>query len=94
MTCINFGNTIVCMEDESESDGLDLRTRKGQEEHVLRQIRDHGGFSISWVTENQKRAHAAQRLIDGGRIVRMPDEYPWCSYRIKEQTDLIKGGER
>jgi len=60
------------------------RTRKGQEELILIQIRQHGGFSIFWVTENQRRASAACRLEDAGKIKRLPDTYPWCKYEIVE----------
>jgi len=79
-----MGNTIVCINQESESYNLDLRTRDGQEQHVLRQIREHGGFTIFWATKNQKRANAAQRLHDSGKIIDMGGQYPWCKYRIEE----------
>jgi hypothetical protein len=61
---------------------IDYRTKEGQEEEVLAQVLKHGGFSVFWVTENQKRAHAAERLQNRGVIVREGGAYPWCAYKV------------
>lgn len=82
MTCQKISSGIVCFSPEAESTGLDLRTREGQEELVLRQLREHGGFSIFWVTDNQKRACAAQRLRDSKRIIPLDSQYPFCKYVV------------
>lgn len=66
---------------EVDAADLDLRTKKGNEEQVLRAVRLNGGFSIFWVTDTQKRAQAADRLIEQGKIKRLPDSYPWCAYK-------------
>ena len=58
---------------------MDNRTREGQENLVLDQIEKYGGFSVFWVTENQKRAHAATRLSQLGRITVTPVQFPWSS---------------
>lgn len=61
---------------------IDYRTKEGREEEVLAQVLKHGGFSVFWVTENQKRAHAAERLQNRGVIVREGGAYPWCAYKV------------
>lgn len=66
---------------------LDGRTREGYERQVLQQVMAHGGFSIFWVTENQKRAHAAERLVKEGRIVRTGGSYPWMEFSF---TRVVK----
>jgi len=63
---------------------IDLRTREGREKEIIDRINEYGGFSIFWVTDNQKRAHAADRLIERGVIIRQKDDYPWCSYAISD----------
>ena len=45
--------------DSVDMTDIDLRTREGNEKEVIRQVLEFGGFSIFWVTENQKRACAA-----------------------------------
>jgi hypothetical protein len=37
---------------------------------------------VFWVTENQKRAHAAERLQDRGAIIRDGGAFPWCAYEV------------
>jgi hypothetical protein len=62
---------------------IDLRTREGQEAQILAKVRLHGGFSIFWITETQRRACAADRLVRYGRIVPGKEcGYPWCSWRL------------
>jgi hypothetical protein len=61
---------------------IDCRTKEGQEAAVLAQVEKHGGFSVFWVTENQKRAHAAERLQDRGAIIRDGGAFPWCAYEV------------
>lgn len=63
-------------------DRVDFRTKEGQETEVLAQVEKHGGFSVFWVTENQKRAHAAERLQDRGAIIRDGGAFPWCAYKV------------
>jgi hypothetical protein len=62
---------------------VDGRSREGYEREVIKQVRDHGGFSIFWVTENQKRAHAATRLVERGVLAEdRKCSFPWHSYKI------------
>lgn len=63
-------------------DRVDYRTKAGQETEVLAQVEKHGGFSVFWVTENQKRAHAAERLQERGAIIRDGGAFPWCAYKV------------
>lgn len=63
---------------------IDERTKEGQEHAVMRQVRKHGGFSVFWATEHQKRAHAIERLQARGALIRTGGAYPWCEYRIAE----------
>lgn len=69
-----------------------LRKNKGKpaafkantREHVLAQIREFGGFTVFWATENQKRAKVIDAMSHSGEIVRVPDRgFPWCAYEIK-----------
>lgn len=75
---------------------LDMRTAKDQEQDVINYVKKHGGFSIFWVTDNQKRACAATRLVESGRIVRIPDNgYPWCGFKVVDnhiQPKMIDNG--
>ena len=62
---------------------VDGRSREGYEREVIKQVRDHGGFSIFWVTETQNRAHAATRLVERGVLVEdRKCPFPWHSYKI------------
>ena len=64
--------------------GVDMRTRGGQEAHVMAQIHEFGGFEVFWATAHQKRACAIDRLSGRGEIERVDDgkSFPWCTYRV------------
>ncbi|QLG87683.1 hypothetical protein HQ393_05115 [Chitinibacter bivalviorum] len=59
-------------------------TRQQWEHQVLMRVKRDGGFSMFWVTENGHRAAAATRLVESGKIIRQPDQYPWCAYQINQ----------
>ena len=62
---------------------VDRRSREGYEREVIKQVRDHGGFSIFWVIKNQNRAQAATRLVERGVLVEdRKCSFPWHSYKI------------
>ena len=64
------------------------RTREQWEQVVLDQVRERGGFSVFWVTENKIIANAADRLGKRGDIVRVElGRFPWCPYRLRDQND-------
>jgi len=85
MTCVKIGNGIIYLEKEVSDLNVDLRTRQGREFEVLEQVRQFGGFPVFWATENQKRAHAIDRVSGSGQIVRQQgDLFPWCSYMLEE----------
>ena len=65
---------------------IDLRTRAGRREEVLEQIRDYGGFSIFWVTENHLRACVAQDMQDSGEIItdNKTHGFPWIGAKISK----------
>lgn len=66
----------------------DLRTRAGQEQLIIDQVRQYGGFSIFFATETAVRAHAVERLIANKTIIRNnDDQYPWCSYRLQGEQE-------
>lgn len=68
----------------------DLRTKEGREAEVLEQVRQHGGFSVYWVTDNTKRAHAADKLEETGVIVREANEpMMWIRYSIDEDKSVV-----
>lgn len=79
MKAVPIKNGILHLTEEVEGDD------------VLEQIRTYGGFSVFWVTENQRRATQADRLVAEGVIVRKTDDprdrYPWCVYEIVEDPD-------
>jgi hypothetical protein len=57
-------------------------TREQWENKVIDQVRENGGFSIFWVTQNQFIANAADRLVASGRMVVMPKKFPWSDAKI------------
>ncbi len=65
---------------------MDLRTKAGRREEVLNQVREDGGFSIFWVTENYLRAVVAQQMQESGEIEtdNTKHPYPWIAARIPE----------
>lgn len=67
---------------------IDLRTRAGRREEVLEQIRDYGGFSIFWVTENHLRACVAQDMRDSGEIStdNKTHGFPWIGAKTSKQN--------
>lgn len=62
----------------------DLRTKAGREDEILNEIRDSGGISIFWATENQKRACAVDRLVRSGKIIRAfpVTKFPFVRYEV------------
>lgn len=66
------------------------RTKEGQENIVLREIKANGGFTIFWATDNQRRAKTVDWLIESGKIIRGKDVYPWCSYKINQRRSSAK----
>jgi len=66
--------------------GANLATAKGNQEHVIEQVRQYGGFTVFWVTDTQKRAEAATRLQEAGVILPAEKQapFPWCAYTLAE----------
>lgn len=69
---------------------VDLRTREGRKAEVLGQVRDFGGFSIFWVTDNPLRASVATNLQDTGVIVPLSGSFPWIHAELSEPNDQIQ----
>ena len=68
--------------------GIVGRTREQWEQVVLDQVREHGGFSVFWATNNSCIAAAAGRLEERGDIVRVElGRFPWCPYLLRDQND-------
>lgn len=58
---------------------------------MINQVKAHGGFSVFWVTENQKRAHAASRLSERGVLVKTRDAaFPWHALKVVEEQNVNK----
>ena len=61
-----------------------------EESKVLAEVTRLGAVSIFWITENDSRAAAVQRLQDSGLIVRCRDDsrdrYPICVFRVREDV--------
>ena len=66
----------------------DLRTRAGRREEVLEQIRDRGGFSVFWITENYLRACVAQEMKESGEIItdNKTRGFPWIGAKISKHN--------
>lgn len=64
----------------------DLRTKAGREEEIIQEIKEYGGLSIFWATENQTRAGAVDRLIEQGKIKRIEPTppFPFVKYEVIE----------
>ena len=60
------------------------KTYAGQVKEILNQVKRNNGFSIFWVTENNKRASVATDIVNAGVIEPVASEYPWCGWRIKQ----------
>ena len=63
---------------------MDKRTKEGREQEIIDYVNSNGGFSIFWITDNQKRAAAAMRLQNNGILVVTPHIYPWSYARIEK----------
>jgi len=67
-----------------------MPTRSQNERAVLNCLRKHRRVSIFWITDNQQRASAVQRLQDNGVIVRhrksKHDAFPWCVFSIAKSA--------
>jgi hypothetical protein len=83
---VKVGRVFVCGDRAVEGLDMDLRTRKGREAEVIAQVREHGGFSVFWATENLNRAHALTRLIEKGRIKTTPKPFPWMAAELVERS--------
>jgi len=58
-----------------------LINRESLRDLVLRQIREHGGFSVFWVTD--RLAPIIDRLIRKGAIVSTGESsFPWNGFRV------------
>ena len=63
------------------------QTVHGQIRNILNQVERYGGYSIFWITENNKRASIATDMVDAGLIVKDKDTgYPWCSMKINYEN--------
>lgn len=63
----------------------DYAKRKARaEQEVVNQVREHGGFSIFWLTRSQTRMRAATNLEKRGMIqpIKDIDAFPWIPYRL------------
>jgi hypothetical protein len=63
---------------------MDKRTQEGQEEIIIDYVKRNGGFTIFWVTANKKRAHAAMRLEQSGRLIKTRLGFPNFKATINE----------
>lgn len=67
----------------SIGDGREYETKA--EADVASQVANHGGFTVFWITENQERARAADRLVEKGIIEPVDGKsFPWCGYRLRQ----------
>lgn len=62
-----------------------MHTKSFYEKQVLDEIKLHDGYISSfWITEHQKRAHAADRLIQRKKIIHQDKKakYPFNFFKI------------
>jgi hypothetical protein len=87
-------NATIATETPNRRSHQRIVSRSRREEiPVLRNVIFKGGFSIFWVTENQSRARAAERLERRSVIVRKKGkgfgQYPWCGYKLGTANNRI-----
>ena len=63
---------------------LDGRTREARRQEIRWYIREHGGYSIFWVTQ-RRFAKVATEMVDSGEVVVTSRQYPWVNATLKEQ---------
>ena len=67
-----------------------MPTRQQNEQAVLERIRECGGATVYWLTENQARACAVDRLVERGVIVQGRDDCSlWCEFMIVNDSVTI-----
>jgi len=64
----------------------DLRTAKGRRQEIIQQIKDHGGWSIFWITGNNLRATVATFMVKNKQITVTPKNYPWSDVKINRKA--------
>jgi len=62
----------------------DLRTRAGRRQGILDYVRENGGYSIFWVTENHLRACVATDMVQSGELETDTESrgFPWIGAKI------------
>ena len=70
------------------------RRKARYEAQVVKQVREEGGFSVFWATENIDRARAIDRLHRKLGVIepqkgRGNDRFPWSGYKLN--TPNAKG---
>lgn len=60
----------------------DLRTKAGRREEILDHVRQHGGFSAFWATENPLRARMLEQMCETGELDTDPLGYPFVAATI------------
>lgn len=61
---------------------LDLRTKAGRRAEILSQVREHGGFSIFWITEHRLRAVVGTEMVNRKEIHVRNKRFPWSDVTI------------
>jgi hypothetical protein len=87
-TCVHIPGGVVCFANDLDDDWLKRHKGKTARDEVIEQVRRFGGFSAFWVTDNQKRAKAADALQAAGVIVRTEmGQFPWAPYRLVKRSE-------
>jgi len=60
----------------------DLRTRQGRRAEIINQIKEHGGWSVFWITEHRLRAIVATDMAFREEIKVTNREFPWSDVCI------------
>lgn len=71
----------------------DLRTRKGRRAEIINQIKEHGGWSIFWITEHRLRAIVATDMVSSKEITVRNRQFPWSDVFILPNDEVQGHGE-
>lgn len=55
---------------------FDMRCKAGREAEILAQLEIDNGLSVSWLEANRSRPAAVKRLVDSGKLIRLPCKHP------------------
>ncbi len=62
---------------------LDLRTKAGRRNEIIKQVNQYRGFSVFWITENYLRAVVGTEMIANGELKETrKSAFPWHALKV------------